>query len=118
MKKKFITEDNHLKKWPASDFYILDIEYTAWKKSLENNWNKDNEWREIIQIGAILISHKNNQYKIVSELNLYVKPTINPTLSQYIIDLTGITQEQIDVHGINSNLQRTNLINFLLTLFL
>ena len=100
MKKVFNAEDNHLKKWPVSDFYILDVEYTACKNSLENNWNKDNEWREIIEIGAILISHRNNQYKIVSELNLSVKPTLNPILSQYIIDLTGITQERIDLHGI------------------
>ena len=68
---------------------ILDLEWTSWKYNVDRKWQK----KEIIQIGAIKI---NNKYKIIGEINIYVKPKFNPILSNYIKKLTGITQNKID----------------------
>lgn len=78
-----------------SEFVIFDTEYTAWEGSHARGWSAPGEYREIIQIGAVLV----RELTEVDSLVLYVKPTINPELSQYIIELTGVTQETIDVHG-------------------
>lgn len=46
------------------------------------------------EIGAVLVNLKSGS--IESEFHEYVRPTRNPILSKYCIDLTGITQEMID----------------------
>jgi len=76
-------------------FIVFDIEHTAWEGSIERGFNNESEYREIIQIGAVKVEN----FKEVDTLLVYVKPTINPTLSKYIISLTGITQEDIDTKG-------------------
>ena len=48
--------------------------------------------RSIIQIGAIQFNVKTGE--TIKELDLYINPA--EPLDQYIIDLTGITQEQVD----------------------
>ena len=40
---------------------IFDTEFTAWEGSLARNWNGPGEYREIIQIGAILVDTQNLQ---------------------------------------------------------
>ena len=58
---------------------ILDLEWTSWKYNVDRKWQK----KEIIQIGAIKI---NNKYKIIGEINIYVKPKFNPILSNLGLD--------------------------------
>ena len=82
-------------------FIIFDTEYTAWEGSMERSWGLDWEEKEIIQIGAIRVQYENNAYIEHSSLLLYVKPEINPELSEYIIGLTGIRQADIDTSGIS-----------------
>lgn len=80
------------------EFILFDLEYTAWEGSQERNWSGKNEHREIIQIGSIRVAGSN-----VSEsdhLLEYVKPIINPTLSDFIVELTGIKQSDVDSRGI------------------
>ncbi len=87
-----------------SNFVIVDFEWTSWAGNFSSFYGKDlrlekrKDWqkREIIQIGAIKF---NSKYKIISKLNLFVKPTINPKLSNYIKKLTGISQRKIDTKG-------------------
>jgi inhibitor of KinA sporulation pathway (predicted exonuclease) len=81
-----------------SEIIIFDTEYTSWKGSLESNWEKANEHREIIEIGAIKVSSNEN---IVGKFSVIVKPYINKTLSVYIKELTGINQSDIDERGLN-----------------
>lgn len=50
---------------------------------------------EIIQIGACYIECDGTT-TIVREFNKYVKPTINPILTPFCTELTGITQQQVD----------------------
>ena len=77
-------------------FILFDTEYTSWKGCLENgraDWQK----KEIVQIAALKID---NHLQVESEFNVYVKPEINPVLSDYFIDLTGITNEKLTAEGI------------------
>lgn len=48
---------------------------------------------EIIEFGCTLL---NPEYKVVGTFNSFVRPTINPTLTQFCKELTTITQEQVD----------------------
>ncbi|SVE14452.1 uncharacterized protein METZ01_LOCUS467306 [marine metagenome] len=82
---------------------VLDLECTAWKGSVERNWTGPDEEPEIIQIGAVVITNKNNGWSIGPTFMEYVKPTIQPTLSGYIRTLTGINQHIIDCEGLHFN---------------
>lgn len=86
----------------ASDFaetiILLDTEYTAWEGSRERRWSGENEHREIVQIAAIKVNTQTLEE--IENISLFVKPVINPKLSQYFIDLTGISQKQIDESGL------------------
>ncbi len=85
---------------PMSPFVIFDSEFTAWKGSWENNWSRPGEHREIIQIAAAIVD-PSDQYRIKSEFDILVRPLINPTLSEYIQQLTGITQKDLDTRAVD-----------------
>jgi len=76
---------------------IFDTEFTAWTGSVEYNWSRPNEYREIVQIGAILVDTK--KFAEIDNINIFVKPVKNPILSEYFSNLTGITQEVLDKNG-------------------
>ena len=71
-------------------FCVLDFEATCWN-------NKERHIREIIEFPSILykVTPKNNIIYI-SEFSEFVKPTINPILSDFCTQLTGITQDQVN----------------------
>jgi inhibitor of KinA sporulation pathway (predicted exonuclease) len=50
-----------------------------------------------VQVGAIKVSRKNNA--ILEERLWYVLPELNKDLSEYFIELTGITQEKLMAEG-------------------
>jgi DNA polymerase III alpha subunit (gram-positive type) len=77
-------------------YILFDIEFTAWKNSLKENWSNPNEYREIIQISALKI----NNGEILEKFNIFVKPNINKELSKYIQKLTGITNNKLNKKGI------------------
>lgn len=81
-------------------FIIFDTEFTSWKGSQERNWKGENEHKELIQISALKIKKKGETIYISKKLNIYVLPRINKNLSEYFINLTGITQKTIDKKGI------------------
>jgi len=68
------------------NYIILDLEATCWQE-------KGKFQSEIIEIGAVKIDE--NQ-QIVDEFNAFVKPVLNPELSEFCTKLTSINQEQID----------------------
>ncbi len=78
-------------------FVIFDTEYTTWEGCLQKGWI-DRQKKEVVQIAAIRVDDKT--YEILEELNLYVKPQINPVLSDYFINLTGITNEKVRAEGV------------------
>lgn len=78
---------------------LLDTKFTAWEGSQERGWSGENEYREIVQIGAILVDA--STLLELDSFSIFVKPKMNPILSQYFIDLTSITQEKVDSDGID-----------------
>src|SRR3989344_1460997 len=79
-------------------FILLDTEYTSWEDSQERGWGP-NKYKEIIQIGAISVDGKSLAEE--GAFSVFVKPVKNPQLSDFIVGLTGITQEKIDTEGIS-----------------
>jgi inhibitor of KinA sporulation pathway (predicted exonuclease) len=80
----------------SGNFIILDTEFTSWKDSQENNWSKKGEFKELVQIAAIKIIN----FRIVDQINILVKPILNPKLSKYFTNLTGIQNRTINEFGI------------------
>ncbi|KAJ3308229.1 3'-5' exoribonuclease 1 [Boothiomyces sp. JEL0838] len=74
---------------PATFLFILDFEATCW----ESNDQMDNQ-REIIEFPIVVLNTKTLQ--VVDKFHEYVRPVVNPTLSEFCIRLTGITQETVD----------------------
>ncbi len=78
---------------------IFDTEVTTWEGAAARDWSGPGEHRELVQLGAALVETKDfTELAIFSTL---VKPRINPILSDYFINLTGITQEMVDKYGID-----------------
>ncbi len=77
---------------------IYDTEWTSWEGFLESNFKQPGRYTEIIQIGAVKLDIANG-FRETDSFLCYVQPTINPELSDYIIDLTGITQAIVDDQG-------------------
>ena len=76
--------------WRQVDYIcVLDFEATCWEGSKEH---------EIIEFPSVLWrwDKKSNFHKI-SEIQLFVKPSSNPNLSEFCKNLTGITQEQVNI---------------------
>ncbi len=69
---------------------ILDFEATCW----ENSENK--EQMEIIEFPSVLYKVVESKYELISEFSQYVKPTLNPKLTKFCTELTGIQQETVN----------------------
>jgi inhibitor of KinA sporulation pathway (predicted exonuclease) len=68
------------------NYVIVDLEATCWE-GRESNKN------ETIEIGAVLV---NDKKQIISDFEQFVRPLMNPILSDFCKQLTSITQEQVD----------------------
>lgn len=79
------------------EIIIFDTEYTAWEGNQERGWDGINEFKEIVQIGAVCINAETLAEQ--SFISLYIKPARNPILSEYFSNLTGIKQEIIETEG-------------------
>ena len=55
---------------------------------------------EITQFPSVLLALRGRESAIVDEFNTYVRPRLNPTLTQFSVQLTGITQEMVDASPI------------------
>lgn len=73
-------------------YAIVDFECTCWNRE---DPNKD--LHEIIEIGAVFLDEN---FKKVNDVDIFVTPKHNKTLSEYCIALTGITQKILDSSGI------------------
>lgn len=70
-------------------FCVLDFEATCLRDKKILN-------QEIIQFPSRLYKWEHETLTYVDEFNEYVKPQINPILSEFCINLTGIKQETVD----------------------
>ncbi len=77
---------------------VFDLEYTAWPGSRERRWSGPGEHREIVQIGALRLDE---DWAEIAVLDVVVRPRLNPVVSAYLTDLTGLTQDRIDRDGVD-----------------
>lgn len=77
---------------------IFDTEYTTWEGAMERKWSGPGEYKEIVEIGAVLVETEN--FSELDTFSTYVEPVKNPKLSELFIDLTGISQKIVDEGGI------------------
>lgn len=80
-------------------FVIFDFEFTTWEGARERDWSGENEYREIVQIGAIKVAR--GTWAVLEELNILIKPEPNPQLSDFFQMLTTISQQDIDQDGLS-----------------
>lgn len=76
---------------------IFDLEFTAWAGSMLRNWQGPGEHREVVQIGAVALDARSLETR--GEIMRLVRPRINPVLSDYFIELTGITNARVEAEG-------------------
>lgn len=86
---------------PLTDHKIVvfyDVEHTSWEGFRESGWDLPGKFMEIVQIGAVRIDVADD-WRELGVFSTYVRPIRNPTLSNYFMDLTGITQQRVDTEG-------------------
>lgn len=103
---------NRILRYLHRPFVLFDTEFTAWKGSHLTNWQDHRQPRHLIQVGVIKCSPFPRS-EIISERNYLIVP--NPThikklnlkdlpepklISSYFENLTGISKQEIDRHGI------------------
>ncbi|WP_144537227.1 3'-5' exonuclease [Bacillus thuringiensis] len=71
---------------------IIDLESTCFKQGAEPR----NFFSEIIEIGAVVLNTET--FEIVEEYQTFVNPVLFPILSQYCLELTTISQDEVN-HG-------------------
>ena len=82
----------------AGMLVVADLEYTSWEGALEGGWSEPGQFREIVQIGAVRLD-AGDGYAELADFSVLGRPTINPELSDYFTDLTGITNAVIARDG-------------------
>ena len=78
---------------------VFDTEFTAWRGSMERNWRGPGEFKEIVQIGAVLIDP--TDFSEIACASVLVRPQRNPLLSNYFENLTRITNEKLGLAGLD-----------------
>lgn len=92
--------DPELSQWPHDGAVtVFDLEYTAWSGSQARGWSEPWEHKEVIQIGAVCLE-AGTGFKERGSFAVLVRPVRNPRLSDYITELTGITDAMIDAEGV------------------
>jgi len=70
----------------GKQYVIFDLEATCWEE-------KNDQVKEIIEIGAVRL---NGDLEISGIFSEFVRPTINPELTEFCKTLTFIKQEEVD----------------------
>jgi inhibitor of KinA sporulation pathway (predicted exonuclease) len=85
--------------FPQIRAVVFDLEFTAWEGSVAHRWSRPGEFTELVQIGALLVDARS--FAVVREMDLLVKPRLNPMLSEYLVTLTGITNVELAARGVD-----------------
>jgi inhibitor of KinA sporulation pathway (predicted exonuclease) len=89
---------------------IFDTEFTAWSGSVAREWKGPGEYREIVQIGAVIINARD--FGELATFSVLVKPVLNPVLSTYFEKLTRITNERVQREGLTFAQAATRFMDF------
>lgn len=68
---------------------VLDFEATCENKPYFDN--------EIIEFPSVLLKWNGTNYEPISEFQKFCKPLLDPTVSDFCLNLTGITQQQVNL---------------------
>jgi inhibitor of KinA sporulation pathway (predicted exonuclease) len=93
-----------------SSLVIFDLEFTAWADSMPGNWLSPGQFKEVVQIGAVRLETKD--LVITTSFECLVRPRINPVLSDYFENLTGITNARLAKEAIDFETAYRRFINF------
>ena len=77
-----------------SDLICLDLEFTCWENSMQNDWPDPQFPAEILQVG--MAGFDLIQGQCLTKFSAYVRPALNPRISDYCINLLQISQNIID----------------------
>ena len=83
----------------ARQLIVFDLEFTAWEGSLDRHWLGPGEFKEVVQIGAVRLEV--GTLAVKESFECLVRPRVNPRLSDYFEDLTGISNSAISEHGVD-----------------
>jgi inhibitor of KinA sporulation pathway (predicted exonuclease) len=78
----------------AGGTLLIDLEFTCWEDSLRTGWADPTRPAEIIEIG--LAAYDVATRTATDTFDMRVRPTVNPTLSAYCVNLVHISQHEID----------------------
>ncbi len=78
---------------------VFDLEFTAWEGSVAARWSRPGEFTELVQIGALRLDA--DTFAELGTLDLLVRPRLNPVLSDYLVQLTGITNDELAARGVD-----------------
>ena len=84
---------------PKRTAIVFDLEFTAWEGSRARRWSLPGERTETVQIGAVKLDTES--LRTLDEFQILVRPRLNPVLSDYLVALTGITNEALLAHGVD-----------------
>jgi inhibitor of KinA sporulation pathway (predicted exonuclease) len=84
---------------PAATLTVFDLEFTAWECSMATHWLRPGEFKEVVQFGAVKLDTRT--FAVLDELDVLVRPRINPRLSPYFENLTGITGARVEAQGVD-----------------
>lgn len=77
-----------------NDVVLIDCEFTCWEDSLRTRWADASRPPELIEI--TLVQYDIPRDRIGKAFASLVRPRLNPRLSDYCKNLTGISQDEID----------------------
>ena len=77
-----------------SDLICLDLEYTCWENSIQDDWPDPQFPAEILQVG--MAGFDLIQGQCLNTFSAYVRPVLNPRMSDYCANLLQISQDIID----------------------
>ena len=81
----------------APHLTIFDLEFTAWEGSLARQWLGPGEFKEVVQIGAVRLNL--HSLELEDSFDCLVRPRVNSVLSDYVENLTGISNRRLAADG-------------------
>ena len=98
--------------WPVEGAVVIaDLEYTSWEGSQERDWSRPGEHREVVQIGAVRLD-AGAGFAERAAFEMLVRPTVNPELSDYFMQLTGIDNAALAARGVALEAALTDFATF------
>ena len=94
----------------APHLTIFDLEFTAWDGSLARQWLGPGEFKEVVQIGAVRLNLQSLQME--GSFDGLVRPRVNPVLSDYFENLTGISNRRLAADGDDFEIAYRRFLDF------